>query len=315
MDVDSKAMTTGAGLASRSSERSERSAQAGARYVALFAAMLCAVSLLQPTMRAAAPARVISLVPAVTEMLFAIGAGPQVVGVSSFDHFPAEVEKLPRLGGLIDPDVERILTLKPDLVVVYGAKSDLAGRLARASIATFPYETGNLANVTGTITALGARLGRAAQAEAEVTRIGRGLDAVRARVAGQPRYQTLLIFSREPGGLRGVYASGGVGFLHDLVTLAGGNDVFADVKQESVQISAEQILARAPEAIVELYGTMMPQQLAAERGIWSQLPSVPAVKNNRILQLSNEMVTIPGPHVVEAARLLADALHPSTGRR
>jgi iron complex transport system substrate-binding protein len=263
---------------------------------------------------AAAPSRIISLVPAVTEMFYAIGAGPEVVGVSSFDHFPADVEKLPRVGGLIDPDVEKILTLRPDLVVVYGAKSELAGRLARAGIATLPYETGNLATVTATIKALGSRLGRTAQADAEVARIERGLDAVRTRVTGMPRVTTLLIFSREPGGLRGVYASGGVGFLHDLITIAGGTDVFSDVKRESVQISAEQILARAPEAIIELYGTMMPQQLAAERGIWSQLPSVPAVKNNRIIQLSNEWITIPGPRVVDAARVLAEALHPA-GRR
>jgi iron complex transport system substrate-binding protein len=199
-------------------------------------------------------------------------------------------------------------------VVVYGAKSELAGRLARAGIATLPYETGNLATVTATIKALGSRLGRTAQADAEIARIERGLEAVRTRVAGMPRVTTLLIFSREPGGLRGVYASGGVGFLHDLITIAGGTDVFSDVKRESVQISAEQILARAPEAIIELYGTMMPQQLAAERGIWSQLPSVPAVKNNRIIQLSNEWITIPGPRVVDAARVLAEALHPA-GRR
>jgi iron complex transport system substrate-binding protein len=263
---------------------------------------------------AAAPSRIISLVPAVTEMIYAIGAGPEVVGVSSFDHFPADVEKLPRVGGLIDPDVEKILTLRPDLVVVYGAKSELAGRLARAGIATLPYETGNLATVTATIKALGSRLGRTAQADAEIARIERGLEAVRTRVAGMPRVTTLLIFSREPGGLRGVYASGGVGFLHDLITIAGGTDVFSDVKRESVQISAEQILARAPEAIIELYGTMMPRQLAAERGIWSQLPSVPAVKNNRIIQLSNEWITIPGPRVVDAARVLAEALHPA-GRR
>jgi iron complex transport system substrate-binding protein len=69
--------------------------------------------------------RIVSLVPAVTEMLFAIGAGPQVVGVSSYDHFPAEVEALPKVGALVDPDTERILSLRPDLVVVYGSQSDV----------------------------------------------------------------------------------------------------------------------------------------------------------------------------------------------
>ena len=72
--------------------------------------------------------RIVSLVPAVTEMLFAVGAGAQVVGVSSYDHFPPEVEKLPKVGALIDPDTERILSLRPDLVVVYGSRTDTEAR-------------------------------------------------------------------------------------------------------------------------------------------------------------------------------------------
>jgi iron complex transport system substrate-binding protein len=276
----------------------------------LTALMVCALVLSARATPAAAPLRIVSIVPAVTEMLFAIGAGPQVVGVSSFDHFPAAVEAVPRVGGLIDPDVEHILKLAPDLVIVYGAKSDLAARLSRAKIATYAYESGNLANVTATIRALGDRLGRKAEAEAEATRIERGLAAIRARVAGQPRYRTLLIFGREPGNLRGIYASGGYGFLHDLLEVAGGDDVFADVKRENVQVSTEQMLARAPEAIIELHEARTPQFLAAERGVWSQLPGLPAVKNNRVYLLSSEMLTIPGPRVVDAAKMMADALHP-----
>jgi iron complex transport system substrate-binding protein len=263
---------------------------------------------------AAAPRRIISLVPAVTEMLYAIGAGPEVVGVSSFDHFPAAVETLPRLGGLVDPDVERILTLSPDLVVVYGAKSDVAARLSRAHIATFAYELGDLANVTRTIRALGTRLGRTAEAEAEASRIERRLDAVRARVAGLPRSRTLLIFGREPGSLRGVYASGGVGFHHDLVGVAGGDDVFADVKHENVQISTEQILARAPDAIIELHDMLTTESLARERDVWSQLPSVPAVRNNRVFLLSGALLTVPGPRVADVAEMFANALHPAVKR-
>ena len=86
--------------------------------------------------------------------------------------------------------------------------------------------------------------------------------------------------------------------------------MFGEVKRENLQISTEQILARAPDAILELHGATTPQKLAAERSVWSQLPSVPAVKNNRIYLLANELLTIPGPRVVEAAKLMADALHP-----
>src|SRR5688500_14437022 len=92
---------------------------------------LAALAALQPS---ATPTRIISLIPAVTEMLFAIGAGPQVVAVSSFDRYPPEVEKLQRVGALIDPDVERILTLRPDLVAIYNSQTDLRAQLERAKV-------------------------------------------------------------------------------------------------------------------------------------------------------------------------------------
>lgn len=248
-------------------------------------------------------------------MLYAIGAGPQVVGVSSFDHFPADVEKLPRVGGLIDPDFERILSLKPDLVIVYGTQNDFTAKLAKASIPMFTYEHAGLADVTTTIQALGQRVGRVKEADAEVARINKGLDDVRRRVQGMPRYRTLLVFGREPGALRGVYASGGIGFLNDLLEVAGGTNVLADVKRQNMQLSTEQILARAPEAVVELHGPMAAGKLGAEQRVWHQLPSVPAVKQNRVHLLTSELLTVPGPRVVEAARLIAEALHPSGGKK
>src|SRR6185503_3867333 len=98
-----------------------------------------------------AVSRIVSLVPAVTEMLFALGAGPKVVGVSSFDHFPPEVERVPRVGALLDPDVDRILSLRPDLVVVYRSQSDVLAQLGRANIPVFVYAHAGLADVTTTL--------------------------------------------------------------------------------------------------------------------------------------------------------------------
>ena len=97
------------------------------------------------------PIRIVSLVPAVTEMLFAIGAGPGVVAVSSYDTYPPEVTKLPNVGALLDPNVERILSLQPALVIVYGSQTDLKAQLARAGIGVFEYRHGGLAQVTATL--------------------------------------------------------------------------------------------------------------------------------------------------------------------
>ena len=133
------------------------------------------------------PARIVSLVPAVTEMLFAIGAGPRVVGVSSFDHFPPEVERLPRVGALLDPDVERILSLRPDLVVVYRSQTDVLAQLGRAQVPPFVYSHAGLADVTVTLRRLGERIGAAAEAERLATEIERPDRGVRApRRPGRP---------------------------------------------------------------------------------------------------------------------------------
>lgn len=255
--------------------------------------------------------RIVSLAPNVTEMLFAIGAGPDVVGVSSFDTYPAEVASRVRVGGLVDPNIERILSLTPTLVVVYGSQTELKARLARAGIPVFDYAHGSLADVTATMRALGQRLGRGAEADAAAARIERDLAAVRARVAGLPRPKTLLVFGREAGSIRGIYVSGGYGFLNDLLDVAGGVNVFAEIRRENLQISSEQVLARAPEAIVELRGVMTPDRVETERQVWQQLPGVPAVKSGRIHVLQGDWLTVPGPRVAAAARVLADALHPS----
>jgi iron complex transport system substrate-binding protein len=262
----------------------------------------------------APPTRIISVVPAVTEVLFAIGAGPQVVGVSSFDTYPPEVRSRPTVGALLDPDFERILALKPDLVVVYGTQSDLADRLRRARIPMFTYQHAGLADVWTTITKLGARVGRASDASALVRSIERDLDQIRARVSGRPRPRVALLFGREPGALRNMFVSGGIGFLHDLIELVGGVNVFADVARESLQASSELMLARAPDVIIETRPSSWRGDAARERAVWQGLPVLPAVRSGRVHIVADDRLFIPGPRVADAARLLADLIHPGAAQ-
>lgn len=259
------------------------------------------------------PLRVISLVPAVTEMLFAIGAGSNVVGVSSFDRFPPEVLTRPKVGALIDPDFERILTLRPTLVVVYGSQSDLAGRLRRSSIDVFEYRHTGLSDITTTIRDLGNRVGKAPEAGQLVENIQRDLSKVRDAVRGRARPSTALVFSREPGALRAIYASGGIGFLHDLLVVAGGRNVFEDATSESLQASTELILARAPEVIIEIRPSeeLTAAQLERERSLWRALPSVPAARSGRVHILTDSKLSIPGPRVAEIAQTFLQVLHPA----
>ena len=259
------------------------------------------------------PTRLISLVPAVTEMLYAIGAGPRVVGVGSHDSFPLEIKKLPRVGALIDPNVELMLSLKPQMVVVYGSQTDLKQQLARAGIDVFDYRHAGLADVTTTIRELGRRTGTGARADEVAREIERGLDDIRRTVKDRPRPRTLPIFGRERMALRGLYASGGVGFLHDMLEVAGGANVFSDVKVQAVQGSTEQILARRPDVILETRATNSAWPSGdreAELNVWNALASIPAVRNHRVLFLFDDRIVIPGPRVMEGTRAMARALHP-----
>lgn len=262
--------------------------------------------------QAQSPRRIISLVPNVTEMLFAIGAGPQVVAVSNYDVEPPEVRSLPTVGALLDPDTEKIISLRPDLVITYGSQDELQSQLKAANIPYFDYRHAGLANIMATMRTLGARTGHAAQAEQAARALESAIDAVKARVAGKPRPKTLLVFGREPGSLRNVYASGGRGFLHDMLEVAGGDDVLKDIDKESAQINTEMIIARAPDVILELNSANQLNEADLKKVTepWMKLSSVPAVKNKRVVVLLGPGMTVPGPRVINGIEKMARALHP-----
>lgn len=261
---------------------------------------------------AVAPKRIVSLVPATTEMLFAMGANDRLIAVGNYDRFPPQVERLPKVGGLLDPNVEAILALKPDLVVVYDTQDELKNRLERAGITIYRYSHKDLNDITATIRSLGIAVGNKDRAEQAAAQIEQQLAAVRTRVAGLPRPRTLLVFGREPGTLRQVNASAGYGFLHDVLELSGGTDVLSDLKRQSATLNNEAILTRAPDVIIELhYGaSLQPDRMDAERRVWNALPSVPAVRNNRVYLLTGDEFVVPGPRIVLAAQRMAEALHP-----
>ena len=263
-----------------------------------------------------APKRIVSIVPAITEMLFAIGAGPQVIAVSSFDEFPPEVKSLPRVGALLDPDTERIFALRPDMIVLYGSQTELQAQFTRAGIRTFVYRHAGIQVVLDTIRELGAVTGHQAQAASVVKDIQSRLDAIRASVKGRPRPRVLLVFERQPRTLREMFVSGGRGFLHEMLEIAGGENVFADIDRESVQPSSETILARGPDIVLEIRanGLLEAKEVAGEQAVWSTLSSIPAVRNKRVHFLFGEHLVVPGPRLALGTETLARAIHGSAVR-
>jgi iron complex transport system substrate-binding protein len=193
-------------------------------------------------------------------------------------------------------------------VIVYEAQHELEQRLGQAHIRYYEYAHKNLANVMATMRTLGDLLGLRPAAERVAREIETKLQATAERVAGRPRPRVLLVISRDPGSLQNIYANGGYGFLHDMIEIAGGRDLFADVKRENVQPSTEQILARRPDIIIELvYGAAPPRDDLAS---WNALASIPAVRNHRLNRLVGDQYIDAGPHVAEAAEQFAKTIHP-----
>jgi len=172
-----------------------------------------------------------------------------------------------------------------------------------------------------TIRSLGTRVGGEPAAKALADRIERQLADIRARVAGRPRPKTLLVFGRARGSLRNIDASGGYGFLHDMLEIAGADNVLADVARQSVMMTVEMVLARAPEVIVEIEAkspTPTPVALKwdqrSDQRAWRALPSVPAVQGGRLYLLQGEEFVVPGPRIALATERLARVIHPEVFR-
>ena len=258
------------------------------------------------------PQRIVSIVPALTEALFAMGAGDQVVGVGSFDTHPQDIGTRPRVGGLLDPDMEQIFALRPDLVLLYGSQRSQAEQLARAGIQVLPYTHGGIDDTLSVISRLGMQIKRPNDAKRLIHSMQTKLDNVRTRVARREHPSVLLVFGREPGALRNIYASGGTGFLHDMLEAAGGRNVFAHIARESLQVTSEAILASAPDVVVELTydDRMTPETRVAEVAVWNRLSAVPAVRNQQVHLLLGSHFVQPGPRLAEATAAIARALHP-----
>jgi len=144
----------------------------------------------------------------------------------------------------------------------------------------------------------------------------RTLADIRARTAALDHPATLLVFERDLASLRNDYASGGYGFLHDMLEIAGGRNVFAGMKQQAVQASTEMLLTSKPDVIVELrYGDSLKNaDIARELRAWDALASIPAVRTHRVSVLTGDEFVVPGPRVVEATLKLARVIHPDVVR-
>jgi len=265
--------------------------------------------------RTTPPARIVTMAPSVVELLFALGAGDRVAGVGNWCRFPPEAQALPRVGGEFNPSFESILALKPDLVIAQGRAEKLAAFCRQKGIRLLHVNTDSLERLKAGIRTLGRAVGREAEAERLAARIALELAQVAARVAGRPRPRVFLCMGHSPGSLRSLATAHGASLLSELLDVAGGDNVFADITLPYPPVSKEDLLGRRPEVILDLHpGQTLSdearRQLLAD---WREMDSLPAVRNGRVHVLTDDFLLIPGPRVGLVARRLAEVLHPEAG--
>jgi ABC-type Fe3+-hydroxamate transport system substrate-binding protein len=247
------------------------------------------------TVRLAQPARrVASLVPASTELLFAIGAGSQVVGRTKWCDWPAQARRVTDLGDGLAPNVEAILGVQPDLVVLYRSarNAQAVQQLRRFGIATLQLRTDTFTDLNRNAALLGQATGHAVDAAALTAATDSALAAVDQRGrAGGPRI-LVLAWDQPP------MTIGRGSFLHELVEMAGGRNVFADVASSAAPVSLEAIAARNPDLIL----TTSESPAFARRPEWQVIP---AVKYRRFTTVLGSEYSRPSPRAPEAIRRLA----------
>jgi iron complex transport system substrate-binding protein len=254
------------------------------------------------------PLRLVSLAPSLTEAVFALGRGDWLVGVSDLCNYPEAAREKPRVGGIGAPDLERIVLLRPDLVLITAEANSrqLVLQFDRLGIRTFAVTPSSFPGILETI----ARLGRLTHAEARAVELAgairRRVDAVGRRLADRPRRGAIVLIWTDP-----LIAAGPSTFLHDLIGLAGGENL-ARGQAPYPRLGWEDMLHAAPEVIVVAShrGEGGEEVATALRQAWQPWRAVPAVRSGRILPASADLILRPGPRVAEAVEVLARALHP-----
>lgn len=296
-----------------------RNAAAAARaflvVTVLAAAASCGTDGAEPDFGAPSADRIVSMAPNITETVFALGEGGRLAGVTDFCDYPPEAQNLPRVGGYLDPDKEKLTMLAPDLILIQGEHAEVE-QLAKANGTPVVHvNMDSLGSIDAGIMTIGKALGVEPKADELVAQVNAGLDAVRAAVADLPRPKVLIITARTSHDLNNLYTVGGKSFVSELVDLAGGDNIYADAPETYFEASKETVVLQAPDAIVEFHAgeTLTDEDKARFVADWNQLASLPAVEEGRIYIITESHALRPGPRVPEIAGALARLLHPDAG--
>ena len=258
------------------------------------------------------PSRIVSLVPSVTETTFALGGQDRLVGVSDFCDWPPAARAKPRVGGMINPSLEAIVALKPDLVVGTdeGNREETFLQLQRIGVPVYVVHARKVSEMYELIARVGELTARGDAVAPLVADIRRRIDSVRAKVSGRPRPRVLYVVWPDP-----LLVPGRDSHLTEMIELAGGQSITAQEPVSYVRFSVEAAVARAPEVIVladHSSGASTAGRAAPEK--WQALASVPAIRAGRLYSVDLSILHRYGPRVPDGLEILARLIHPEAFR-
>lgn len=265
-------------------------------------------------MACAEPRRIVSTAPSITEMLYALGLGQRVAGVTTYCHYPPEARSKPKIGTYVEPNLEAIAALRPDLVVIQKNPIQLAAKLQSLHLNVLEVGHDTVDDVYQSLIRIGAAAGVPDKALEVVARLRAELNAIRAQSSGR-RKRMMFVVGRAPGRIEDIIVVGRASYLNGIIEIAGGENIFKDAVAPYPKVGMEEILARSPEVIIDM-GDMSQTESVTEAQkrsvvrLWDAYPSIAAVRAHRVYAVASDIFTVPGPRMAEAARAFAEMLKP-----
>jgi cobalamin transport system substrate-binding protein len=251
------------------------------------------------------PRRIVSLVPSVTELMYAIGAEGLLVGVTDFCDYPPAARKKPHVGGMLAPSLETLVALNPDVVMATtaGNREETFTQLGQLHVPVYVVNPKSVADVLDLIRRLGALTGRESAAARLAVSLQQRIDAVATRVKAKPRPRVLYVLWPDP-----LIVPGGGGLVSELLDLAGADSVTADAGEPYPRMSLEAVIARSPQVIILASHGSGQGRMVREK--WERFTALPAVKAGRLYTVDGNLLHRYGTRIVDGLEQLARIIHP-----
>jgi iron complex transport system substrate-binding protein len=257
------------------------------------------------------PQRIVSISPSVTEILYGVGAWPQVVAVSQFCSYPEDVKNKPRVNGWEKTNLEQLTALKPDLVIGVAAQEPfLQDKLSELGIRSVFLESNTLADVYKAIAEIGKVSGHEQQAAELLSKTKSEIETVRKAVSDRQPLKVLCVVDRVPGTIRELYTATRGSYLDELITIAGGDSIAPDAEHGWGKITKEAAVSLNPEVIIDMIQSSKGNFGEDPVAVWQELSDVRAVQNKRIYPIRDDLAIHPSQFVGHTARVFARVIHP-----